>query len=102
MPWASFLHFNGVFLECSSAYQIINPKPIDEAVTRKMKFGKDSKTQVPKYIIYDPRASADQQVNEDRVAEPTSKLSSLIPDSCYFGFHYKQPINSTSSQPNYP
>ena len=32
----------------------------------------------------------------------TSKLSSLIPDSCYFGFHDKESINSTPNQPTTP
>ena len=85
-----------------SASQIVNPKPIDEVLIRKIKFGRDNKSQVPKYNIYDPRAPADQQVNEDRVADLTSKLSSLIPDSCYFGFHDKESIAYTLSQPTSP
>ena len=85
-----------------SASQIVNQVQIDEVVIRKIRFGKENKSQAPKYIIYDPRAPADQQVNKDRVADLTSNLSSLIPDSCYSGFHDKESINYTPTQPTTP
>ncbi|XP_065067599.1 uncharacterized protein LOC135693141 [Rhopilema esculentum] len=82
-----------------SASQIVNPMPIDEVVIKKIKFGIDNQSQVSKYNIYDPRAIADQQVNENSVVILTSKLSSLIPNSCYFGFHDKETSISLPNQP---
>ena len=75
---------------------------IDEVVIRKIRFGKENKSQAPKYIIYDSRAPADQQADKDRVADLTSNLSSLIPDSCYSGFDDKESINYTPNQPTTP
>ena len=82
-----------------SASQIVIPMPIDEVVIKKIKFGIDNQSQVSKYNIYDPRAIADQQVNENSVVILTSKLSSLIPNSCYFGFHDKETSISLPNQP---
>ena len=77
----------------------MNPMPIDEVVIKKIKFGIDNQSQVSKYNIYDPRAIADQQVNGNSVVILTSKLSSLIPNSCYFGFHDKETSISLPNQP---
>lgn len=71
-----------------SLSQIAKPVPIDKIVIRKIKFGRDDgNLVVPHSNLYDPRASFDRNVDKDRLAILTSKLSSVLPNSCYFGFH---------------
>eukprot|EP00795_Rhopilema_esculentum_P004939 gene4939-21279_t len=74
----------------SASTQNLNPEPIDKVVIQKIKFGKDNaKSDAPRYNLYDPRSSSDRQLDESNLEILKSKLSSLIPNSCFFGFHDK-------------
>ena len=54
--------------------------------------------------MYDPRAPSDRQLNNDSKDKLTSKLSLLVPNSCYFGFHDRQstPVATEAIDPLVP
>ena len=82
----------------SASTQNLNPEPIDKVVIQKIKFGKDNaKSDAPIYNLYDPRSSSDRQLDESNLEILKTKLSSLIPNSCFFGFHDKA-ANEISGQ----
>ena len=56
-----------------------------------------AKSDAPIYNLYDPRSSSDRQLDESNLEILKTKLSSLIPNSCFFGFHDKA-ANEISGQ----
>ena len=68
----------------SASTRNLNPEPIDKVVIEKIKFGKDNtKSDAPRYNLDDPRSSSDRQLDESNLEILKTKLSSLIPNSCF-------------------
>ena len=68
------------------------PVPIDQVLIKKISFGQDvSKDSQPKINLYDPRVESDHSTNIDRLEALKLKLSSSLPQSCFFLFHNMNP-----------
>lgn len=64
----------------------IDPKPVDEIVIQKIKYGKDTKNKA-KISLYDPRAPSHRHVDTKAIRILGKKLASCLQSSIYFIAH---------------